>query len=465
MGQTFENFLITSNNELFLIYDFERNSIISYSKEINVDKIINILSNNRERAIEVELTNEERSLFDYLQNNIIHAPQMEFDTYNYFKKQGFKITSASLMIAQNCNLRCTYCYGGESGHYNSETPLMSEEIAKKAIDRLVKDNKKDNIITINFFGGEPLVNFKLIKFVVNECHTTYSQYSFVFTITTNATLINKQIATFFKENNFRVLVSIDGPQYVHNFHRKFRNGKGSFDRVIKSIKLLKEVGLEFRIRSTLDHRFYDQYNEIVEFLKSIESDRIIVSKLINYSDEEISFPIDVSEMKHEETFLQVYLQEAISDVLEGKYPKNFPYLSYFKKIAFAEKSLMNCGAYEAGTAIASDGKFYPCHRFVGMKGFDFGDVENGIDKNKLKKQSDSLDATNNEECLKCFGKYICQRACLRDIAKSGGVYIPRDKEYCNLLRKTVEDALIVYYLILTKRPDFFNTMIINEKEE
>lgn len=157
MGQTFENFLITSNNELFLIYDFERNSIISYSKEINVDKIINILSNNRERAIEVELTNEERSLFDYLQNNIIHAPQMEFDTYNYFKKQGFKITSASLMIAQNCNLRCTYCYGGESGHYNSETPLMSEEIAKKAIDRLVKDNKKDNIITINFLVGNLLL--------------------------------------------------------------------------------------------------------------------------------------------------------------------------------------------------------------------------------------------------------------------------------------------------------------------
>lgn len=157
---------------------------------------------------------------------------------------------------------------------------MTKEVAKLAIQRLVQDNRKDSEIVINFFGGEPLMNFDLIQFVVNECKLCYPESKFVFSLTTNTTLINSEIADFFKENCFRVMVSIDGYKEIHNHHRKFRNGTGSFDKVIEGIQILKDKGVEFRIRATLDHRFYDKYQEINDFLKSLGSDRVTISRLV-----------------------------------------------------------------------------------------------------------------------------------------------------------------------------------------
>lgn len=453
----YKNFYFTNRDDLNIAYDFENNKIISYPSTVNLKNVLAKLLED----LDIELSDDERDLCNYLKMNLKEVDETQFNSYDYLEKNGFQITSASFMIAQNCNLHCTYCYGGDSGQYHSSKSLMTKEVAKLAIQRLVQDNRKDSEIVINFFGGEPLMNFDLIQFVVNECKLCYPQSKFAFSLTTNTTLINSEIADFFKENCFRVMVSIDGYKEIHNHHRKFRNGTGSFDKVIEGIQILKEKGVEFRIRATLDHRFYDKYQEINDFLKSLGSDRVTISRLVNYNDDQLTFPLNISDIKYESAQLKAYLENAVKEALAGKFPRNFPYISHFKKIVFAERSLMNCGAYEGGTAISSDGKYYPCHRFVGMEDFDFGDVFNGVNKEKLKKQLSSLDE-NTRYCNKCFGKYICQRSCFRDLAKSGGRYIQHDLEYCQLLKDTVDDALLTYYLILVKRPEFFNTNLLIE---
>jgi uncharacterized protein len=459
----YKNYYFTGRDDINIIYDFERNNIMSYPKTVNISRVLEMLNEKKlEEKYLKKLPEVDLDIYDYIKNNIIDTDKRYFDSFEFLKRNDFGITSASLMITQNCNLRCTYCYGGESGMYNSNTPFMSKDIAKKAIKNLVNNNKIGNEININFFGGEPLMNFELIKFTVNEC-INYPEYKFVFSITTNATLINEEIALFFRTHEFRVMISIDGYEKTHNYHRKMRNGKGSYSIVVKKIELLIKNGVEFRIRATLDHRFYNEYFEINDFLTKLGSDRVTISRLVSYNDNELSFPLNIEDIKEERKFIERYLKKALSDVFDGKFPRNFPYLSHFKKIVFAEKSLMNCGAYEGGTAISSDGKYYPCHRFVGMNDFDFGDVDNGIDEEKIKKQLKSLDE-HKKKCLKCFGKYICQRSCLRDIAKSGGKYIQHDEKYCEILKETVDDALISYYQILTNKPDFFNTKLIYEKE-
>ena len=464
MKHQYKNFYFTSGQGLNIIYDFERNRIISISNDIDTKKIFNSLIDGLPK-IEINLTNEEDNLYEYLQNNVIDENGIyKFNSFEHFENGNFRITSASFMIAQSCNLACSYCYGGESGKYSSKTSVMNEDVAQKAIKRLVEDNANvENYITINFFGGEPLMNFKLIKFIVNECDNKYSANNFIFSITTNGTLITKEIATFFKDHNFKILVSIDGNEEIHDYHRKYPNGSGSYLNALKGIATLKEYNVEFRIRSTLDHQFYSKYFEIVEFLNRLGCDRVTIARLVKYEDDKLNFSLNIDHIKKEKTQLKKYLNKVEKEVMEGKTPCHFPYLSNFRKIIFAEKNLMSCGAYEGGTAISSDGKFYPCHRFVGMEGFDFGDVEMGVDKERLKKQTDNLD-NSTKPCLNCFGKYICQRACIRDIAKSKGLFISYDDEYCDLLREAVDHSLILYYKLLKTRPDFFNTQLIIENE-
>ena len=460
----YKNFYFTNGHSLNIVYDIERNRIISVSDNVDMQKIFNILVNNPYVIIKDQLTEEEESLYSYLKNNLIeNKTDNQFCSFDYFKESDFRIASASFMVAQNCNLACKYCYGGESGRFNSKVFNMNEDIAKKAIKRLVDDNIDNNIITINFFGGEPLMNFKLIQFIVNECKNEYQKNNFFFTITTNGTLISKTIAQFFREHDFKILVSIDGNEEIHNYHRKYPNGNGSFFDTLEGIEILKENHIDFSIRATLDHEFYPNYSEVVKFLDGLGCNRVIISRLINYEDDKPSFPINIDRITEETKQLKNYLDKVVEEVIEGKTPCHFPYLGHFKKIIFAKNNLMSCGAYEAATAISTDGKFYPCHRFVGMEGFDFGDVEKGVDKEKLMKQTNGLDMSTNK-CLNCFGKYICQRACIRDIAKSKGFFISYDENYCNLLRETIDNSLIVYYKLLKLRPDFFNTRLVLENE-
>ena len=465
MKKQYKNYYFTNNDSVYIVYDFENNKIISYPKDVCVDKVINALEKTNSQN-EFRLSEDEQDLYFYLKKNLKDIKDIvPFNSFSYLSEKEFGITSASLMIAQNCNLCCTYCYGGEHGQYHSKTPFMSKETALCAIKFLVRNNKSiDNEITINFFGGEPLLNFELIKFVVQICETNFQDHNFVFSLTTNATLITDNIADFFRKHVFRVMVSIDGYKEIHNYHRKYSDGKGSFSNAMRGVQILKEHGVEFRIRATLDHKFYDKYYEINDFLKTLGADRVTISRLINYKDDSFEFPLDISKLRDENKHLKSYVIHVVNEVLNGSYPKNFPLLSAFKKIVFAEKSLINCGAYVGGTAISSDGKLYPCHRFVGMKDFDFGNVFDGVDKEKLEKQLISLDE-NTRYCNNCFGKYICQRSCLRDLAKSGGKYISHTREYCDILKETINDALLNYYLILSTRPEFFNTTLNIQEEE
>lgn len=457
----YKNYYFIEGEGIRLVYDFERNKIISYPENICINKIIDVLQKHVSRELLPSvLSEEELNLFIYLSDNLKEISDSLFDSFSYLQEDDFRVTSASLLVAQNCNLCCTYCYGGKHGQYHSKTQLMSKEVAEKAILFLVKNNSStDNEIMVNFFGGEPLLNFDLIKYVVQLCKTNYPENHFVFSLTTNATLITPEIANFFLVNKFLVMVSIDGYEKIHNFHRKHQNGNGSFSEVMNGIHILKEYGVSFRIRATLDHRFYDSYEKVNKFLCDLGSDRVIISRLINYNDDDLEFPIDVSELKKEREYLQPYVSKVVNDILKGKQPKNLPQLSSYRKIIFAERSLISCGAYKGGTAISSDGKLYPCHRFVGMKNFDFGDIFNGVDKNKLKKQLESLDY-NTAYCNKCYGKYICQRSCLRDLAKSGGKYISHPEEYCKLLKETIDESLISYYNLLINSPEFFNTKLV-----
>lgn len=154
----------------------------------------------------------------------------------------------TLMVSQTCNLACRYCYGG-GGTYGSSTALMSEETALAGIDLLLARAPREAPLRITFFGGEPLLNFRLIHHVVDHCRSL--DRTFRFSMTTNGTVFSDQIGRFLKANDFRIMVSLDGDGAIHDFNRPFKNGKGSYGRVLRTLRRLQQHAIPFQLRATL----------------------------------------------------------------------------------------------------------------------------------------------------------------------------------------------------------------------
>lgn len=345
-----------------------------------------------------------------------------------------KISSLTLMVVQECNMRCKYCYG-EDGEYNNKGK-MSKKVAKKAIDFLIENSDKHELL-ISFLGGEPLLNLPLIKDVVNYCTKQGIIYNkkFLYTITTNGTLITKEIEEYLLSSGIAVQISIDGNREGHNKNRYFANKKGSYDEIIEKTKNMRKKNV-LTARATVTKENLN-YIEIFQHLSSLGFKTIPIAIAQNLLDD-----IDYDKVIEEYTKFIKYVEELIKEKKYNAIKKMPMIMESLKKLEYSNARYLGCGVGRNMYAVDINGNLFPCHRFVANKEYCLGDVYTGV-KNReefLRKQY----IFNHLQCQECWVQNLCLGGCPNEnLVDTGNMQVSSSRN-CKLTKKIYEELIKIY---------------------
>lgn len=366
------------------------------------------------------------------------------------KKENCSIKALCLNIAHDCNLRCEYCFAS-TGDYHGGRKLMPLEVAKKAIDFLIENSGNRNKLEIDFFGGEPLLNFDVVKASVEYGKSIEGKYSkhIGFTLTTNATLLNEEIMDYLNENMDNVVLSIDGRKNINDRMRKTVNGKGTYDIIMPKIKEFvgKRGGKSHYIRGTFTKNNIDFGNDVLalsdEGFKEISIEPVIAEREKKYALSEDDLQLVMEE----------YENLARSIIEYDKQGKKFRFYHYMIDLNGGPciyKRISACGSGVEYFAVTPDGDLYPCHQFVGREGYLMGNVYEGIKNNELRDKFLENTVYHKSKCQDCWAKFYCSGGCQANAdAFNGDLKKPYDLE-CKLQRKRIECAIMLkaYYSIV-----------------
>lgn len=338
-----------------------------------------------------------------------------------YTHQSFNITGKIelglyLLVTQKCNLGCTYCLGDNESYMNSSS--MSFETIKKTIDSAVNSMLPNGTINFIYFGGEPMLNWKLIKqaveYIEDELKTSYN-INFKHNITSNLTYLPNDFIDFASKYHISVLVDIDGNCSTHNLMRPFRNGKPSYDKIVANVKILKQNNIYFEIRSTITSENVSQINEISKHHKSLDPSACAFPSLIPVDSEGTILD---SKMYPDPKTYYSQLSQAIKNsefTLSNICPSNV----LANRVLRGEFVKFECGMILGNTiAVTHEGDVYPCIYFIGQPDFCMGNVLS--DPNPLKQENCIhffekynliLNVDNIEECKECTIRYICGGGC------------------------------------------------------
>jgi uncharacterized protein len=396
------------------------------------------------------------------------------DKYNISKRSSGKIKdisissldSLSIMVAQECNMKCIYCYG-DDGSYGLGG-ILSRECAKKTIDWFF-GQAKNKKLKITFFGGEPLLNFPVIEFIVSYIKKVIpeKEKSLFYSITTNGLLLDDKIINFFKENKIKPMISIDGPKRIHDLQRPDKKGNPTYDKLIKKIKNLLKIIPESSCRATIINE--EDHEEIVESLEKIgfKYQNIFISpvtrplnvKAADYIEYKVNHNKYLKQIVIDADLILSYISEKKTEMLERTFN------SYWKFLisAFLNNVEMSniCGAGKTGLAVSTQGDFYLCHRFVGMDDYKYGNNMNGICNGHCKVET----TYKKKQCKRCFAKSICGSGCYHDnLSKTGSINMT-DKKDCQINKAYIKHSAIITSLLSDDDKIFlFDSMLIRKRE-
>jgi uncharacterized protein len=361
---------------------------------------------------------------------------------NSLMKQGI-----TFCISRNCNLICKYCYGRKRD-YKTTHAVMDPKTANAAIDSIIKYSPKINNYSINFFGGEPFLNFPVMKLIVERCRDLEAKgKSFKFSVTTNATLIDEEMVHFLVQNNFGVLVSFDGTKRFQNKYRPFINGKGSYRIVRENINLLSRL-LPIELRGTIVREMIHK-NALrkIYFNKQFQNVKKVFLAPVDCSHlEEAPFSLRHSEIiKMNETLIGI-TQENLSSIRSRNklLTKYDPSAAIIRKLYFGEFNKSKCGACNSMMAVSVDGLIFPCHRFLGLNNFVIGNIWDGINTNRVERFFEAHYNATKLNCSNCWAKILCGGYCLYNLATSEGDFNPPKEEVCAMNKMYYEHAM--YFL-------------------
>jgi uncharacterized protein len=322
--------------------------------------------------------------------------------FNNFRSNYLR--SICLVLNNSCNLCCNYCYANK-GCYDKPNEQMKFEVATRSIDLLFDEIRKNNgkIISVGFFGGEPLLSFKLIKKLVNYVEKNRKSTNSIYKITTNGTLINKQIADFLILNNFDITISIDGDEKKHNFYRKYKNKQGSYKDVKKAIELFGDKKEKITARITIT----DNNSEIHSYIHNI----------IFLGIRKITFATDygISKLGFQKFCLSLSLmiEQYYQDIKKGFFYDITNITRVISAVVFGHRYRSHCNAGISYVTLSADGKYYRCPRFVGKENFCFKKQKNMIISKQEKQDiiKDNENMKRNTRCLNCTYVYLCGGVC------------------------------------------------------
>ena len=371
-------------------------------------------------------------------DEVLFAPQVkaELPPFNPV------IKAMCLNVSHNCNLACEYCFA-DGGTYNDERKTMSYDTAKAAIDMLVEMSGTRRNLEVDFFGGEPMLDFEVVKKTVLYARSIEKERgkNFRFTITTNAYRLNDEDIDFFNEQMYNVVISIDGRKEVHNRVRKTVGGKDSFDDVIKNALRFKERRKgQYYVRGTFTRYNLDFCSDVL-FLNDLGFDQLSIEPVVLKPES----PMSIREQDLPRVIAEYdkLAEEYIARRKTDKWFNFFHFMIDIDNAPCAVKRLKGCGAGGEYVAVAPDGTVYPCHQFDGIKSVALGNVFDGINNDELRKKFYYCSVPTKTDCSECWAKYYCSGGCMANSFKFNGDINMPYKPACELMKKRVECALAI----------------------
>lgn len=387
---------------------------------------------------EQDIADARREIDELTRQGLLFSPEGEHKPAVY---SGI-VKSMCLNVSHLCNLRCEYCFA-DGGTYNGAAENMSLDVALKAIDMIVSKSANRHNLEVDFFGGEPLLNFDVVKKTVEYARSIEKAHNknFRFTITTNAMLLNDEIIDFFNKEMYNVVVSIDGRRSVHDCIRKTASGKGSFDTAIKNALRFKQLRKgQYYIRGTYTALNKD-FSKDVLFLNDLGFDQLSIEPVVLPENHRLAIKKeDIEQLKAE------YDKLAEAYVERRKGEKWFNFFHFMLDIyngPCESKRLVGCGAGNDYVAVAPNGNIYPCHQFDGEKDYVIGNVLDGTFNTGIPKFFAENNLLKKDKCRNCWAKYYCSGGCAANAIKYGGGINKPYELSCELMRKRIECAIAV----------------------
>jgi len=332
--------------------------------------------------------------------------------YAHEKSENF-IKALCLNIAHDCNLRCKYCFADE-GEYKGKRELMSPEIGKKAIDFVIEKSGPRKNIEVDLFGGEPLMAFSTIKEIVEYAKEQEEKHNKIirFTMTTNGTLLNKEIMEYLDKNMGNIVLSIDGRKEINDNVRVRVDGSGSYDSILPKIKEMVEMRdktKQYYARGTFTRENLDFFEDVMHMANN-DFDEISIEPVVLPEDH----PLSLREKDLPKIFEQYdkLVEEMIKRHKEGKEFKFYHFNIDLQGGPCVYKRISGCGAGHEYVAIAPSGDVYPCHQFVGNEDFKMGNImKNFKVREDIAKNFKKAHIYNKPECKECWARFYCSGGC------------------------------------------------------
>ena len=352
------------------------------------------------------------------------------------KKRKTVVKALCLHIAHDCNLACKYCFA-EEGEYHGRRALMSYEVGRKALDFLIRNSGSRRNLEVDFFGGEPLMNWQVVKDLVaygREQEKVHDKH-FRFTVTTNGVLLNDEIQEFINKEMDNVVLSLDGRKEINDQMRPFRNGKGSYDLIVPKFQKLAESRNQekYYIRGTFTRNNLD-FADLGFKQMSIEP--VVGEESDPYAIREEDIPKICEEY---DKLAKIMIERE----KEGKGFHFFHFMIDLEGGPCISKRLSGCGSGTEYLAVTPWGDLYPCHQFVGKEEFLMGNVDEGITKPEIAEEFRGCSVYSKEKCKDCFAKFYCSGGCMANSYNFHGTIHDAYDIGCEMQRKRVECAIMM----------------------
>lgn len=360
-----------------------------------------------------------------------------------FKKKNTYIKALCLHIAHTCNLNCEYCFASQ-GKYHGERALMSLEVGKRAIDFLIENSGKRHNLEVDFFGGEPLMNFDVVKGIVKYARSIEKEHNkkFRFTLTTNGVLLDDDVIDFANKECHNVVLSLDGRKEVHDRLRKTSNGKGSYDTIVPKFKHFVERrgNKGYYVRGTFTHNNTDFTNDIFH-MADLGFTELSMEPVVCSPDDSYALTYDDLPIIYEQ--YEILAKEMLKREKEGKPITFYHYMIDLTGGPCIYKRISGCGSGSEYFAVTPWGDLYPCHQFVGDENYLMGDIWKGVTNEVKQNEFKRCNAYARPECKDCWAKLYCSGGCAANAYHAtdsiNGVY-----EYgCKLFKKRIECAIMM----------------------
>ena len=374
----------------------------------------------------------------------LFAPDTFENMAGHLKKKTSGVVKAlCLHIAHTCNLNCSYCFASQ-GKYHGDRAVMSFEVGKAALDFLVANSGSRRNLEVDFFGGEPLMNFDVVKQLVAYARSIEKEAgkNFRFTLTTNGLLIDDDVIEFANKECANVVLSLDGRKEIHDRFRVDYAGNGSWERIVPKFQKLVEAreGKNYYMRGTFTHANPDFLKDIQQML-DLGFSELSMEPVVCAAD-------DPSALTEDDKAIVLDQYEKLAELMLKRDEEGKPFTFYHYMIDLTGgpciyKRISGCGSGTEYMAVTPWGDLYPCHQFVGEEKFLLGNVWDGVTNTAIQNEFECCNVYAREECRDCWARLYCSGGCAANAYHATGSVKGVYKDGCDLFRKRMECAIMV----------------------